>query len=402
MARLALTAKEATLPENKAFIEMLLDLTKDGKVTQAELKSLAAFIESNTFELEAYYELKLRINIILREGRPTPLQCQEFQYLIESILPEALQDTLISKLGTNRPTLAEIKTLMQLGYNGPVPMTKAEAWNLKEGLNSNSASTFTTEAQANTLKNLGYKGVAPLNSASANKLIDALTAARDSQVKSENKIYPTAAVPENVTPQQLMLLTFWNIPSENLSKNQVSNWLDTVHLEDPSKRLAWEKYKLDNAITDNSTQYLIEHGCGWQYLELVSTVKTKEIPSSYMDLKFYVCNPAKIRVSETSISAASLSVVTDGSVVYEEESPLTELGFDATFYSGVELKQKLAPTIIKLYPTLPPMGEPELKKKPTPPPLASPTPPRLPEPEQAITHTVSMYVKPTISIKFSF
>jgi hypothetical protein len=361
MARLTLTAKEAANPVNQPFLSILLELSSDGIVTKDELRYLHEFLLANPSELEAYHELKLRTSLLVART-PTPLECQEFQFLIERILPKAVRDDLVSRLGADRTTQYEIKELIALGCKD-VPKTRQDAWNIRDRMTrSKRDSRPATEAQLEFLKNLGYRGTQELGVASASKLIDEYIEKRDNYRHSHN-----SNEPNEVTPRQRMLLDFWNIEFNTaLTKSIVSDWLDKAYLADYKKKEAWELYKTAHNISDTQTYQPIVRGSGWQYLEKVGGVTLTETGSPYLEKLFFPCNLEKARQTRVGVPGNAIKDNLQPDKLYEEDSALTELGLDASYHTNLELAQLLQPEVQKSFIPLPKLV---INSSATPPPM---------------------------------
>jgi hypothetical protein len=49
------------------------------------------------------------------------------------------------------------------------------------------------------------------------------------------------------TPRQMMILRFWGrMEMAESSKDEVSEWMSQFYTEDPRRKLAWEKFKIEN------------------------------------------------------------------------------------------------------------------------------------------------------------
>jgi ankyrin repeat protein len=204
-ARVVLTTAQCATPLGQELLKLLLDVVRDGLVAEGGVRRLNAWLEGNVDSDIPAINFLLRVLAGIFQGMLTTEKAFEIQFAIERVLPKSV------RVGVTK--------------------RRQEAW-LHSPLKPKA-----TEAQLEYIRGLGGTPTPGLNIAEASLLID--------------KLLGNADPP---TPRQIMVLRFWNrMDLEQSSKMEVERWLSQFYAEDPSRKAAWETFKMDSG-DDGSQQ----------------------------------------------------------------------------------------------------------------------------------------------------
>jgi hypothetical protein len=304
-----LNKAQCEMPIAQELIQLLVEIEKDGFVTEQGAQKLNAWLESNSnVEILAFRFLSEKVKRILSCGKLTTETevgievALNLQIAIERVLPKQIREPILTKrrlveeqLRNNMPASKEMVALIrQLGGKPPVGITRGEAYDLKEklwnqpsdkqlsyirGLGGNPSLDITreeageiigsllhsvsaTEKQLEYIRSLGGNPRLGLSRAEAQELIPQL----------QTKQYQTSAQQQPPTQRQMMVLRFWNRTDlAQTSKWEVEQWLTKFYDEDSRRRKAWELFKAEAG--DDGSQHdplFAPLGAGENYLNKVN------------------------------------------------------------------------------------------------------------------------------------
>ena len=303
-----LTKAQCEMPIAQELVKLLVEIEKDGFVTEQGAQKLNEWLESNSnVEILAFHFLSEKVKRILSNGKlmtETEVGIEvalNLQIAIERVLPKQIREPILAKrrlveeqLRNNMPASKEMVALIrQLGGNPPFGITRGEAYGLKEklwhqpsdrqlsyirGLGGNPSPDITreeagqmiesllhsvsaTERQMEYIRSLGGNPRPGLSRAEAEELIPQL----------QTKQYQTLAQQQPPTQRQMMVLRFWNRTDlAQASKWEVEQWLTKFYDEDTRRRKAWELFKAKAG--DDGSQHdpsFVPLGAGENYLKRV-------------------------------------------------------------------------------------------------------------------------------------
>ena len=304
-----LTKAQCETPIAQELIKLLVEIEKDGFLTEQGAQKLNEWMESNpNVEILAFRFLAEKVKRILSFGKLTMETevgievAMNLQTAIERALPKQIREPILAKrhlveeqLRNSLPASKEMVALIrQLGGNPALGINRGEAYELKErlwhqpsdkqlsyirGLGGNPSpnitreeasemigkllhSTKATGRQMEYIRSLGGDPSPGLSRAEAEELIPQLQARQ----------YQTSAQQQPPTQRQMMVLRFWNRTDlAQTSKWEVEQWLNKFYDEDSSRRKAWELFKVEAG--DDGSQHdpsSIPLGAGENYLKRVS------------------------------------------------------------------------------------------------------------------------------------
>jgi len=293
--RFVLTTKQCETPIGQELVGLLIEIERDGFVTEQGVRRLNEWLESKA---DSKITAILFLLDISREalscGKLTNNAAFEIQLAIERILPKHIREPIVGKrreveknLPASEKTIAHIK---ELGGNPPPGITRWEGFDLEESL-----SDPATENQIAYIRRLGGNPSPTIQFQEASDLIEKLlcsTKATQNQLdyirslggnpspglsradvdeiipQLQQKYQESLAKQQSPSPRQIMVLRFWNrMDLEQSSKWEVEQWLTQFYDEDPHRRAAWETFKLENS--DDGSQRdpsWVMLGAGERYL----------------------------------------------------------------------------------------------------------------------------------------
>jgi hypothetical protein len=250
--RIALTPAQRESPIGQELINLLIQISHDGPVTEKGIRQLNDWLEVRADSEILAIDFLLGISRkVLRLGKATREEMCEMQLAIERVLPKNLRPDIVEKRrevwlqdwihSSDRPkaTEAQLDYIRGLGGTPPPGLNVPEASELIERLLKNhtpSTNQFATEKQLKYIHDLGGDIPPRLTKSAAATLIQELVG---------HGIQPT--------PRQIMILRFWNrMDLATGSKNEITEWQERFYAENPGRKEAWELYKRRNK--DDGTQ----------------------------------------------------------------------------------------------------------------------------------------------------
>lgn len=294
-ARFILTPTQCETPIGQELISLLIEIERDGFVTEQGVRRLNEWLESkaNSKILAILYLLDLSRHV-LSDGKLTNDAAFEMQVAIERVLPKPIRQPIVLKRYEAQKTLPAGEEIMaeirNLGGNPPPGLTRLESFQLLSNLSSPATenqiayihrlggnppptmnlqaasdliqallhSVKATEKQIDFIRSLGGNPPRGLSRAGADELIPRLKAEQREKQARENP----------PTPRQTMVLRFWNRTDlVNASQWEVEQWLDKFYHEDARRKEAWEVFKKENG--DDGSQHdpsWVPVGVGESYL----------------------------------------------------------------------------------------------------------------------------------------
>jgi hypothetical protein len=241
------------------LVNVLSEIVRDGLATEEGFRRLQQWLgERPDGQLPAMDFLSRVVGERASKPEFTTRDLFELQFAVERVLPHPLRDRVAAKRQwawwKARATENQVESLHNLGGTPAAGMTKEEAPALIEQLQPRP-----TEKQLDYIRDLGGTAPPGISGGQASDLIDRLLAEAEARP----------------TPQQIMVLRFWNrMDLANSPKHQVAEWLEQFYKDDPRRKLAWEMFKLeggdDGSHHDPST---VPIGAGESYLEGVAQLR---------------------------------------------------------------------------------------------------------------------------------
>ena len=319
--KVTLTKAQCETPLAKQLIGLLVGIEKEGFGTDAGVRRLKEWLETKAdFEIPAVSFLLDVSRDVLSCGNITPENAAKMQNAIVRVLPQDIQIAEINaeefsdKLPARKSILKRIRErggnpwpgitraeahaleaklppkwmldrIRDLGGKPPRGITEAEASELKDDLYYQPS-----QKQLDYIRALGVNPPPDLTRYTAIDLIDKLihsVKATERQLQYIRDLggNPPAGIThadaagmikqllarQQPTPRQMMILRFWNKTDlMQSSKDEVAAWLEQFYNEDPRRKEAWEKFKLENG--DDGSQHdpsCVPIGVGESYLNRV-------------------------------------------------------------------------------------------------------------------------------------
>ena len=272
--RFTFTPKQCETPEVQELVNLLIEIERDGFVTEQGICQLNEWLESKADPniLAMLFLLDISRDV-LSCGKPTNDAAFEMQLAIERVLPKHIRKPIYEKrikaeefLLASEKTIAEIR---RLGGNPPSGLTRRQAFQMESDLNDPA-----TENQIAYIRRLGGNPPPMVSFQAASDLIDRLlhsVKATEKQLEyirsmggnpppnfsraDADELIPELQAQQReilekqllLTPRQLMVLRFWNrLDLADKSKWDVEQWLDMFYHEDFRRKVAWETFKLEN------------------------------------------------------------------------------------------------------------------------------------------------------------
>jgi len=295
--RISLTSAQCEIPIVQEFIGLLIEIEKDGFITDHGAHRLNEWLEAkNNSEFPAFHYLLDTSRMVLELGElttrtiPEIMIALELQVAIERVLPKHIREPIVARrieieaqLRNNVPAgKGLLDRIRELGGKPPLGITEAAAYELKEDLYYQP-----TEKQLQYIRDLGVSPPSDLTRFTAIELIDKLLHSVKATERQLQYIHELGGNPsadlthaaaaeaikqllarQQPTPRQMMLLRFWNKTDlMKASKNEVATWLDQYYDEDPRRKAAWEAFKLETG--DDGSQHdpsCVPIGIGESYL----------------------------------------------------------------------------------------------------------------------------------------
>ncbi|MGB8370997.1 MAG: hypothetical protein ACLPYZ_10870 [Limisphaerales bacterium] len=274
--RVTLTSAQCEIPIVQELIALLVEIEKDGFITDHGARRLANWLEPKfDSEIPAFYFLLDTSRLVLSNGElttktiPEMMIALELQTAIERVLPKHIREPIVAKrlevegqLRSNAPVSQGVYDYIRLlGGKPSRDITAEAAYRLKEELYHQP-----TEKQIEYIRALGVNPPSGLTRFTAIELIDKLlhsVKATEGQLQyirdlggNPSADLTHAAAAETIkqllarqqpTPRQMMILRFWNKTDlMQSSKEDVTTWLEQFYSEDPRRKAAWEAFKLEN------------------------------------------------------------------------------------------------------------------------------------------------------------
>jgi hypothetical protein len=243
--RLSLTKSQLREESGAALLDLLKDITSDGRLDRAETQRLAHWIAANRAnEIPAVRHLARTVDRILADGILTADERLELHLGIEKILPV-----------TERSIARVAREKAEQGLSGPRILKKDLAGmkcsELAEVPNPRDWRTGPiTERQLDYIEALGGSINPKATKGEASDLIESLLATRPP------------------TNRQQMVMRFWNRSQQaGEGPAEISQWQERFYLEDPDRKSAWELFKeefCDDGRQGNPSRVPV--GVGPQYL----------------------------------------------------------------------------------------------------------------------------------------
>ena len=294
-ARFILTPKQCETPIGQELVCLLIEIERDGFVTEQGVRRLNEWLESKSDSkiLAILYLLDLSRHV-LSCGKLTNDAAFEMQLAIERVLPKPIRRPILLKRYEAQKTLPAgeqiIAEIRKLGGNPPPGLTRLESFQLESNLSSPATenqiayirrlggnphptinlqeasdliqellhSVKATEKQLDFIRSLGGNPPWGLSRAGAEELIPRLLAEEHEKQARE----------KSPTSRQMMVLRFWNRTDLlNASQWEVEKWLTQFYNEDPRRKEAWEVFKKENG--DDGSQHdpsWVPIGVGESYL----------------------------------------------------------------------------------------------------------------------------------------
>ena len=302
--RFILTPKQCETPLGQELVSLLIEIERDGFVTEQGVRRLNEWLESKSDSkiLAILYLLDLSRHV-LSCGKLTNDAAFEMQLAIERVLPKPIRQPILLKRYEVQKTLPAgeqiIAEIRKLGGNPPPGLTRLEAFQLESNLSSPA-----TENQIAYIRRLGGNPVPTINLQAASDLIQELLHSVKATEKQLDFIRSLGGNPpwglsragaeeliprllaeqrekqareDSPTPRQTMVLRFWNrLDLADKSKWDVEQWLDKFYHEDFRRKVAWETFKLANG--DDGSQRdpsWVPIGVGESYLSKCGSKQLK-------------------------------------------------------------------------------------------------------------------------------
>jgi len=231
---ITLTKKQTETNEGKELLDLIIEITSDGLVTDKEIRTLYYWANRESkknLEINAIDALKEILKEALADNKIDRDERQEIHRILLRILPKEYRESAKKEKQD----------------------AAIESWRLDARKESAS------EKQKNYIRALGGRAAKNMNKAQASKMIDALLEGQEERGASD------------ITPRQMMILRFWKKTHlAKQGKHAISEWMDDWYFGDPARREAWELYKSENGHIANSRDWdsvdLVPLGIGKDYL----------------------------------------------------------------------------------------------------------------------------------------
>ena len=203
--RITLTKRESESPTGTQLIDLILKTCHDGELEIQEIDELHLFLRRDQSRIAAVAYLRALTREAVADGAIDGPEAYRLKQAFKRVVPKAFRGVVSTHLETiGVPTLDE--------GSDDVAWTRHEA----------------TFKQIEYVIDLGGKIAPGLTKGQASAQIDSLLERRPP------------------TPRQQMLLRFFNrLDLSQLTKAEISAWLDELFCNQPDCEAAWERFKLD-------------------------------------------------------------------------------------------------------------------------------------------------------------
>jgi hypothetical protein len=256
--RVTFTKAQCEMQVVQDLIRLLCDICDRGSNCAEGVAALNVWLKKAPYSDIGVMNFLLSATDDFLKGGQTPQEIYNMQSAIERVLPKDIRDGVIQrrqKAWHESPASeSQVNYIRSLGGKATVGMTRQEASQLIEQLTEFTA----TEKQLEFIRSLGGTPPVGISKSEASSLIDRLQAEE-----------------HRPTLRQLMVLRFWNrMDLRNSSKYEISAWQERFYSENPLRKMAWERFKLEQG--DDGSQRdpsWVPLGIGEAYLSKASSVE---------------------------------------------------------------------------------------------------------------------------------
>jgi hypothetical protein len=260
--RATFTKAQCQMQVVQDLIRLLCDIDERGSNCTDGVRALNAWLKKAPYSDIGAVNFLLSATNDFLEGGQMPQEIYTMQTAIERVLPKNIRDGIIQrrqKAWHESPASEnQVSYILSLGGKATVGMTRQEASQLIEHLTQFTA----TEKQLDFIRSLGGTPPTGISKSEASSLIERLLAEEHMQERRP-------------TPRQLMVLRFWNrMDLQDSSKYEISAWQDRFYSENPLRKTAWERFKLEQGDDGSqSDPSRVPLGIGETYLRKASGIE---------------------------------------------------------------------------------------------------------------------------------
>lgn len=203
--RITLTAKQCESPTGKRLIDLILSMCHDGELDLAEVADLHAYLLRDQSEIAAVEFLRALTREVLADGALSAAEAHRLKLAFERVVPKEVRGIISTHLE-------------KIGAPNAVRSAGSSAWELDPA----------TSRQIDYIIDLGGTIMPGMTKGEASNLIEDLLERRPP------------------TPRQRMLLRFFDrLDLARSTKDEVSEWVDHLFMQDERHERAWERFKME-------------------------------------------------------------------------------------------------------------------------------------------------------------
>ncbi|MCC6971658.1 MAG: hypothetical protein IT434_15710 [Phycisphaerales bacterium] len=205
--RITLTNAEAESPAGKQLIDLILSMCHDGQIEIKEVESLHIFLRRCESKIAAISYLRAITREIVADGNVDPSEVYRLKKAFVRVVPKEVRGVISTHLDS-------------VGLPAVDPDEDEPAWTRHEA----------SAKQIDYIVALGGTVTPNMTKGEASNLIETLLERRPP------------------TPRQMMVIRFFDeLQMASRTKEEVSEWLDSLYARDERYEHAWERFKRETS-----------------------------------------------------------------------------------------------------------------------------------------------------------